>query len=106
MFAHFIDQQMHQRQHGRGGLPEQVELGGHAKHFIGALVGPVAEGIGDQRDFDTGLACLAAQQLGVARVATGFKHHQGAVCRRAQQYIGVMPGGAVDQLHAIAQVLQ
>ncbi|MNF67700.1 hypothetical protein D3C84_495220 [compost metagenome] len=97
---------MHQRQHRCRRFPEQVELGGHAEHFVGVLLGPIAKGIGDQGHGDSRLAGLAAQREGVTRIAAGFEHHQHTVLGGAEQHFGVMPGGTVDPVHVIAQVLQ
>ncbi|MNH20527.1 hypothetical protein D3C79_803030 [compost metagenome] len=97
---------MHPRQHGRGGFPEQVELGGDAEHLVGVGIGPVTEGVGHQGDRNASLACLLAQQQGMAGITARLEHHQGAVFGAAQQHFAEVPGADVDQLHAIAQVLQ
>ncbi|MNZ80294.1 hypothetical protein D3C78_989240 [compost metagenome] len=97
---------MHPRQHCRGGLPEQIEFGGDAEHLVGIGIGPVAEGVGHQRDRDTGLACLLAQQQGMAGITACLEHHQRAVFRAPEQHLAEVPGTAIDHLDAVAQVVQ
>ncbi|MNV79845.1 hypothetical protein D3C71_1734140 [compost metagenome] len=42
----------------------------------------------------------------MARIAAGFEDHQGAVFGAAQQHFAEVSGTDIDQLHAVAQVLQ